>query len=90
MFIPIIVIGWMFVALMAAVAEASAPNGTVLGAIFTFLGWGVIPLSVLVYILATPMRRAKRQAEQHAAEQVAEQVAEAAAANTKHQEPDHA
>ena len=62
MFIPIIVIGWMFVALMAAVAEATAPNGTVLGAIFTFLGWGVIPLSIVVYILATPMRRAKRLA----------------------------
>lgn len=62
MFIPIIVIGWLFVALMAAVAEAAAPNGTVLGAIFTFVGWGVIPLSIVVYILGTPMRRAKRQA----------------------------
>jgi len=62
MFIPIIVIGWIFVALMVAVAEAAAPNGTVLGAIFTFLGWGVIPLSIVVYILATPMRRAKRRA----------------------------
>ena len=67
MFIPIIVIGWMFVALMAAVAEAAAPNGTVLGAIFTFLGWGVIPLSIVVYILATPLRRAKRQAAEDSA-----------------------
>lgn len=66
MFIPIIVIGWIFVALMAAVAEAAAPNGTVLGAIFTFLGWGVIPLSIVVYILATPIRRAKRQAAEQA------------------------
>lgn len=66
MFIPIIVIGWLFVALMAAVAEAAAPNGTVLGAIFTFLGWGVIPLSIVVYILATPMRRAKRRAQERA------------------------
>ena len=62
MFIPIIVIGWIFVALMAAVADAAAPNGTVLGAIFTFLGWGVIPLSIVVYILATPMRRAASSA----------------------------
>jgi len=67
MFIPIIVIGWMFVALMVAVAEAAAPNGTVLGAIFTFLGWGVIPLSIVVYILATPLRRAKRQAAEESA-----------------------
>jgi len=67
MFIPIIVIGWMFVAVMAAVAEAAAPNGTVLGALFTFLGWGVIPLSIVVYILATPLRRAKRRAAEEAA-----------------------
>jgi ABC-type spermidine/putrescine transport system permease subunit II len=71
MFIPIIVIGWIFVALMAAVAEAAAPNGTVLGAIFTFLGWGVFPLSILVYILATPMRRARRRAEDAAQQQAA-------------------
>lgn len=33
----IVVIGWLYVALMMAVAEASNTNGSVLGAIFTFL-----------------------------------------------------
>ena len=83
MFIPIIVIGWLFVALLAALAEATAPNGTALGAIFTFLGWGVIPLSIVVYILATPMRRAKQRAKQRAVE--AEEAAQA-----PQEEPDHA
>ncbi len=85
MFIPIIVIGWMFVALMVAVAEAAAPNGTVLGAIFTFLGWGVIPLSIVVYILATPIRRAKRLAAEQAHLQNAE-----ADPSQQPQESDHA
>jgi mannose/fructose/N-acetylgalactosamine-specific phosphotransferase system component IID len=82
MFIPIIVIGWLFVALLAALAEATAPNGTALGAIFTFLGWGVIPLSIVVYILATPMRRAKQRAVE------AEESAQSAQA--PQEEPDHA
>jgi mannose/fructose/N-acetylgalactosamine-specific phosphotransferase system component IID len=82
MFIPIIVIGWLFVALLAALAEATAPNGSVLGAVFTFLGWGVIPLSIVVYILATPMRRAKQRAVE------AEEAAQAAQA--PQEEPDHA
>jgi mannose/fructose/N-acetylgalactosamine-specific phosphotransferase system component IID len=86
MFIPIIVIGWLFVALLAALAEATAPNGSVLGAVFTFLGWGVIPLSIVVYILATPMRRAKQRAKQRAVE--AEEAAQAAQA--PQEEPDHA
>jgi mannose/fructose/N-acetylgalactosamine-specific phosphotransferase system component IID len=86
MFIPIIVIGWLFVALLAALAEATAPNGSVLGAVFTFLGWGVIPLSIVVYILATPMRRAKQRAKQRAVE--AEEAAQAAQA--PQEAPDHA
>ena len=85
MFIPIIVIGWLVVALMAAVAEAAAPNGTVLGAIFTFLGWGVIPLSIVVYILATPMRRAQRRAAEQADTPAAQP-----ADNPHPQESDHA
>lgn len=60
MFIPIIAIAWIFVALMAAVAEAVAPNGTVLGALFTFFGWGVFPLSIVIYLLGTPIRRKAR------------------------------
>ena len=75
MFIPIIVIAWLFVVLMAAVAEAVAPNGTVLGAIFTFVGWGVFPLSIVVYLLSTPMRRKARALREARAEQASSEAA---------------
>ncbi len=77
MFIPIIVIAWLFVVLMASVAEAVAPNGTVLGAIFTFVGWGVFPLSIVVYLLSTPMRRKARALRESAAEQANTDTTEA-------------
>ena len=75
MFIPIVVIAWLFVVLMASVAEAVAPNGTVLGAIFTFVGWGVFPLSIVVYLLSTPMRRKARALREAAAEQASTEAA---------------
>ena len=58
----LIALAWMYVVLMVALAEAFSPQGTLLGALFTVLGWGVIPLSVVLYILATPSRRAARKA----------------------------
>ena len=60
----LIAIAWMYVVVMMAVVEAMAPNGGVLGALFTFLLYGVLPLSVLLYILGTPMRRRRRQAQE--------------------------
>ena len=83
MFIPIIVIAWLFVVLMASVAEAVAPNGTVLGAIFTFVGWGVFPLSIVVYLLSTPMRRKARALRESAAEQANTDMTEATEATQK-------
>jgi hypothetical protein len=58
----VVALAWMYVVLMVALAEVFSPQGTAVGALFTVLGWGVIPLSVLLYILATPARRAARQA----------------------------
>jgi predicted membrane channel-forming protein YqfA (hemolysin III family) len=61
----LVALGWMYVVLMVAVAEAVSPQGSLLGAFFTVVGWGVIPLAVVLYILATPSRRAARaRAEQ--------------------------
>jgi hypothetical protein len=52
---------------MMALAEALAPNGTVLGAVFTFLLYGALPLSIVLYVMATPMRRrARRRAQAQA------------------------
>ena len=64
----LVIIAWMYVAVMMAVAEATASNGTVLGAIFTFLLDGVLPAGLLAYILGTPARKARlRQQEIDAA-----------------------
>ena len=47
----IVVIGWLYVALMMAVAEATNANGSLLGAIVTFLLYGVGPVSLVVYLM---------------------------------------
>jgi predicted membrane channel-forming protein YqfA (hemolysin III family) len=62
----LVALAWMYVVLMVALAEAFSPQGTLLGALFTVLGWGLIPLSVVLYILATPSRRAARKAKESA------------------------
>jgi len=58
----LVALAWMYVVLMVALAEAFSPQGTAVGAVLTVLGWGVIPLSVVLYILATPSRRRTRRA----------------------------
>ncbi len=60
-------IGWMYVVLLMAIAEALSPNGSVLGAILTFVFYGVLPLSILLYILGTPARRRALRAREAAA-----------------------
>ena len=63
----IVAIAWMYVTLMMALAEATSPQGTVLGAIFTFLLYGVGPLALVLYLLGAPARRkAILQAEREA------------------------
>jgi len=60
----IVAIAWMYVVLMMTVAEALSPQGSVLGAVFTLLLYGVLPLSIVLYVLGTPARRkARRRAE---------------------------
>ena len=66
----LVLIAWIYVALMMAIAEATSPVGTLLGAAFTFLLYGVLPMSVVGYIMGTPARRraikAKEAAEREA------------------------
>jgi hypothetical protein len=64
----LVVIGWVYVVLMVAVAEASSSNGTLLGAALTFLLWGLLPLSIVVYLMGSPARRRARRALEEAAE----------------------
>lgn len=53
----LVVIGWLYVALMMGVAEATHANGTVLGGIITFVLYGLLPAALVAYLLATPARR---------------------------------
>ena len=57
----LVAIAWIYVVLMMAAAEASSSNGSLLGAFFTLLLYGVLPLSIAMYLLGTPARRAKRR-----------------------------
>jgi hypothetical protein len=50
-----------------AAAEATAPNGTLLGALITLLLYGVLPLSIVMYVLGTPARRQARLRAESAA-----------------------
>ena len=60
--------GWLYVALMMAVAEATNTNGTVMGGILTFLLYGLGPVSLVVYLMGAPARR-KAIKRREAAEQ---------------------
>ena len=53
----LIVIGWLYVTLLMSLAEAFSTQGTVLGAIVTFLLYGLLPMSLVVYLGGTPLRR---------------------------------
>ncbi len=81
----LVVIAWLYVVLMAALAEATSDVGTVLGAVVTFVLYGLLPLSIVVYILGTPGRKRALYA-QAMAERAA--LATAAAISTDSAAPD--
>lgn len=60
----LVVIAWLYVAFMMALAEATNSNGTVLGAIVTFFLYGIGPLALVVYLMQTPVRRKKRREQE--------------------------
>ena len=80
----LIAIAWIYVVLMMSVAEAISSQGTVLGAVITFILYGVMPLSILIYIMGTPGRkRARRAAESAQADAGGHAPADAVAAERK-------
>jgi len=72
----LVVIAWLYVTLMMAFAEATNPEGSVLGAIVTFLLYGLGPMALVVYLMSTPARKRKIKARE-AAELAAWQAAQA-------------
>ncbi len=60
----LLAIAWLYVVVLMAIAEGTAVGGSWLGAAFTFLLYGALPLGISLYLLATPARRpARRRAE---------------------------
>lgn len=53
----LIVIAWLYVTLLMALAEAFSTQGSVLGAIITFVFYGLLPMALVVYLMGTPLRR---------------------------------
>lgn len=58
----IVAVAWGFVVLLMSLAEATSSQGSVLGAFFTFVLYGVLPLSIVMYVMGTPARRRARLA----------------------------
>jgi hypothetical protein len=56
----------MYVVLMMSVAEATHTTGTLLGAIVTFVLYGLLPMGLVVYIMSTPGRKRKIKAREAA------------------------
>ena len=83
----LLIIGWMYVVLMMAVAEATNINGTVLGAVVTFILYGLVPSGLLAYLMGTPARN-KRNKKQRAEAELAFAEQASAAAQAKSGEPD--
>lgn len=62
----LVAVGWMYVVLLMCVAEATGSSGSVLGALVTFVLYGALPLSIVMYLLRTPARRRARRAAEAA------------------------
>lgn len=55
----IVSMGWLFVVVLFALAHATSPGGTILGAVLTLV-LGLAPLAVVLYIVQMAARRRRR------------------------------
>ena len=84
----IVPIAWIYVALMMSVAEATNTNGSVLGAVFTFVLYGVLPVALMMYFMGTPARKRALRAQEQAERNAAIAAHQAAAGDSPSREPD--
>lgn len=68
-------IGWLYVAVLMSVAEATNTNGSILGAVITFVFYGLLPVSLVLYFMGAPGR--KRAIKQREAAENAERAEKA-------------
>ena len=60
----IVLIAWLYVTVMMALAEATSSTGSILGALITFTFYGLMPAALVAYLMGAPARRrAIRQRE---------------------------
>ena len=60
----IVLIAWLYVTVMMALAEATSSTGSILGALVTFIFYGLMPAALVAYLMGAPARRrAIRQRE---------------------------
>jgi hypothetical protein len=78
----LVAIGWLYVALMMAVAEVAHPNGSALGGIVTFLFYGVLPTALVLYLMGTPLRRKALRREEQAQAALKQEAAAPTASDT--------
>lgn len=64
----IVPIAWLYVVVLMAVAEATSAQGTWLGAVITFVLYGLLPLGIVMYVLLSPARRKAARRKQRAAD----------------------
>jgi hypothetical protein len=57
----LVAIAWLYVVLMIAVVQATG-GGTLVGAAFTLLLYGMLPVALLGYLFFSPARRRARRA----------------------------
>lgn len=70
MFLYLIVIAWLYVAVLMAAAVAIDDQGSVFRAILTFFLYGLMPIALVVYLMSGKLRRkarAQREAQAQAA-----------------------
>lgn len=79
----LILIAWFYVTLMMAIAEATNPVGSVLGGIVTFVLYGLLPMAIVGYIMATPERKRRLKARREAEQQAWDAAQEPPATTTK-------
>jgi len=77
----LVAIGWLYVAVMMSVAEATNTNGSFLGAIVTFFLYGFVPVASVIYLMGRPARRRERLNELARTDERPQEAAEPPLAN---------
>ncbi|MBH9552497.1 hypothetical protein [Inhella gelatinilytica] len=63
----LVLFAWLFVTVLMALAEATSPQGSIVGAVVTLVGYGLLPCALLAYLLGTPGRKRRlREADERA------------------------